>query len=161
LEHKGTSWAELGSIGQSGDRPTVLNALRCSLVPLAIIHLTVHAERRTVRCEDNQRLSVTSLVATRDQMAHRTVRCSTETESDQPGIYWLLHCAVSGAPADREGWELLNEAPTTPSRSLRIIRLSARDAAGRPLPLPCSLYGGYRVAPSAAAAPPSRHPTRR
>jgi hypothetical protein len=30
-------------------------------------------------------------------------RCSTETKSDQPGIYWLLHCAVSGASADREG----------------------------------------------------------
>jgi hypothetical protein len=34
-----------------------------------------------------------------------------------------------------------------------LLRLSAARGARRPLPLPCSLHGGYRAAPSAAAAP--------
>ena len=41
------------------------------------------------------------------------------------------------------------------------IRLSARDTARFPLPLPCSLHAGYRALPSAAAAASSRRSTRR
>jgi hypothetical protein len=41
------------------------------------------------------------------------------------------------------------------------IRLSARDTARFPLPLPCSLHTGYRALPSAAAAASSRRSNRR
>jgi hypothetical protein len=41
------------------------------------------------------------------------------------------------------------------------LRLSARDTARFPLPLPYSLHAGYRALPSAAAAASSRRSTRR
>jgi hypothetical protein len=42
-------------------------------------------------------------------------------ESDKSAIIRPLYYAVSGAPADREGWELPNEALTAP-RSLGAIK---------------------------------------
>jgi hypothetical protein len=42
-----------------------------------------------------------------------------------------------------------------------LLRLSARDTARFPLPLPCSLHAGYRALSRAAAAASSRRSTRR
>jgi hypothetical protein len=99
LETKRTCSTELGSTGQSGDRPTVLATLGLGQVSSAKNH-------RTVWREDNHRLSTTT-ATTNVQMVHQivrcphgTVRCPPEMESDQSGIFWQLHCAVSGAPPD-------------------------------------------------------------
>jgi hypothetical protein len=47
-------------------------------------------------------------------------------------------------------WDIEEKFRGTVEHSLR---LSIARAARRPLPLPCSLHGGYRAAPSAAATP--------
>jgi hypothetical protein len=92
LETKRTCSTELGSTGQSSDRPTIIATLGLGQVSSAKNHQTVWRE-------DNHRLSTTT-ATTNGQMVHQIVRCSPKTESDQSGIFWQLHCVVSGAPPD-------------------------------------------------------------
>jgi hypothetical protein len=88
-------------------------ALGLDQAPLAIIHRTVCAERWTVQC-DGQPTAKRHVSWLQRSDEHRTVRCPSEKEHDQSVNLRLLCCALSGAPIDIEGWELPNEALTTP-----------------------------------------------
>ena len=99
----------------------------------AIIHQTIHAERRTVRCASQPTTSchisqgaIVTWSTGQSGATHWTVRCPPEQETSQPRDSLLVHCWMSGVHQTEGNQNLPNGAPTTP-RSLGAIKGTPRS----------------------------------